>query len=195
MYDRNSINKVILIGNLGADPEVRTTQSGAKVVNFRLATNERGKDSMGNIQDRTQWHRIVAWDKLGELCAQYLKTGSKVYVEGRINYKTYEKDGQTTYFTDIIAQNIQFVDNRGGSVDYNSNDYDHASNEAPSHQPKQGGGGSQSNRPAPNTGGGGYGGGYQANRSAPTPGQGPHGGGSNYPGPMPNPPDDEDIPF
>jgi single-strand DNA-binding protein len=110
MYDKNSINKVTLIGNLGAAPEIRTTQSGTKVANIRLATNEQGKDSQGNVQERTQWHRIIAWDKLADICGQYLKTGSKVYVEGRLNYRNYEKDGQTVYVTEIIAQNIQFLD-------------------------------------------------------------------------------------
>jgi single-strand DNA-binding protein len=112
MFDRNSINKVILIGNLGSDPQVREV-GGNGVANFSLATNESWTDKSGNRQERTQWHRITAWGKLAVICGEHLKKGRKVFVEGRIAYRDVEKDGVTTRYTDITAQNIQFLDSRG----------------------------------------------------------------------------------
>lgn len=108
------VNKAILIGNLGADPEVRNTQSGKQVTTFRIATSEKWTDQGGQQQERTEWHRIVAWGKLAEICGQYLAKGRRVYVEGRIQTRTYDKDGQTHYATEINAQTVQFLDSGQG---------------------------------------------------------------------------------
>ena len=104
------INKVILIGNLGADPELKYTASGTPVCTFRLATSESFKDREGNQQERTEWHRIVAWAKLGEIAAQYLSKGRQVYIEGSIRTRTWEdQSGERKYMTEIVARDIQFL--------------------------------------------------------------------------------------
>jgi len=104
------VNKAILIGNLGRDPELRYTQNGQAVVNFTLATSENWTDKSGERVERTEWHRIVVWGKVGELCAQYLSKGRTVYVEGRIQTREWEdKDGNKRYTTEINAQTVQFL--------------------------------------------------------------------------------------
>ena len=111
------INKAILIGHLGADPEVRYTQSGQCVCNFNIATSERWKDKEGNQQDRTEWHRIVVWGKLGELCKEYLSKGRQAFIEGRIQTRQWEdKEGNKRYTTEIVAQNVQFLGGPGQSA-------------------------------------------------------------------------------
>ena len=108
------INKAILVGHLGADPEIRYTSSGQGVGNFNIATSERRKDRDGNFQDRTEWHRIVVWGKLAELCKEYLSKGRQVFVEGRIQTRQWEdKEGQKRYTTEIVAQNVQFLGSAG----------------------------------------------------------------------------------
>src|SRR5512137_1288617 len=98
------VNKVILIGNLGADPEIRYTSNGTAVANFRLATTERCNNPTGEKEERTEWHRIVAFGKLGEICGEYLGKGKQVYIEGRIQTRTWEdKDGKQRTTTEIIA--------------------------------------------------------------------------------------------
>jgi single-strand DNA-binding protein len=109
-----SINKVILIGNLGRDPELRYTQGGQAVANFTLATNERFSTKDGDKQERTEWHRIVAWGRTGELCAQYLAKGRSVYIEGRLQTREWEdKEGQKRRTTEIVANTVQFLGGRG----------------------------------------------------------------------------------
>jgi single-strand DNA-binding protein len=109
-----SINKVILIGNLGRDPELRYTQSGQAVANFTLATTERFSNREGERQERTEWHRIVAWGKTAELCAQYLAKGRSVYIEGRLQTREWEdKEGQKRRTTEITANTVQFLGGRG----------------------------------------------------------------------------------
>jgi len=111
-----SINKVILIGNLGQDPELRYTSAGVPVATFTLATNESWKDQDGNLQERTQWHNIIAWRKLAEICGEYLKKGSRVYIEGRIQYRNYDdKNGIKRYVTEIIADQMMMLDTKGAS--------------------------------------------------------------------------------
>ena len=106
-----SVNKVILVGNLGRDPELRFIQSGQAVANFSVATNEKWKDKEGNSQERTEWHRIIVWGKSAENCAQYLHKGSKVVVEGRVQARDWEtKDGQKRSTVEIVARNVQFLD-------------------------------------------------------------------------------------
>jgi single-strand DNA-binding protein len=108
------VNKVILIGNLGRDPELRYTKSGQAVANFSVATSERFTDREGVQQERTEWHRIVAWGKTAELCAQYLSKGRQTYIEGRLQTREYEdKDGIKRYTTEVVAQNVTFLGGRG----------------------------------------------------------------------------------
>ncbi len=105
-----SVNKVILVGNLGRDPELRYTQSGQAVANFTLATTERFSNREGERQERTEWHRIVAWGRTAELCAQYLAKGRSVYIEGRLQTREWEdKEGQKRRTTEITAQTVQFL--------------------------------------------------------------------------------------
>jgi len=103
------VNKVILIGNLGADPELRYTASGTAVAKFRIATTEFYNDKQGNRQERTDWHRIVAWGKLAEICGQYLSKGKQVYIEGRIRNDSWEQDGVKRYSYEIWAENMQML--------------------------------------------------------------------------------------
>ena len=104
------VNKAILIGNLGRDPELRYTQSGQAVASFTLATSESWTDKSGERKERTEWHRISAWGKVGELCAQYLSKGRTVYVEGRIQTRDWEdKEGNKRQTTEINAQTVQFL--------------------------------------------------------------------------------------
>ena len=104
------VNKVILIGNLGADPEVRYMPSGGAVANIRMATSESWKDKQtGEQKDRTEWHRITFYGRLAEIAGEYLKKGSQVYIEGKLRTRTYEKEGQTHYSTEIIADNMQML--------------------------------------------------------------------------------------
>ncbi len=111
------VNKVIIIGNLGADPETRFTPNGAGITNITVATSEGWRDkNSGEMQERTEWHRIVLFNRLGEIAAQYLKKGSKVYIEGSIRTnKWQDKDGKDRYTTEIIANNLQMLDSRGGA--------------------------------------------------------------------------------
>lgn len=108
-----SVNKAIILGNLGKDPEVRYTNGGHAVANFSVATNEKwGKD--GNQQERTEWHRIVVWGKQAETCGQYLKKGRSVFIEGRIQTREWtNKEGAKQYTTEIVADRVQFLGVRG----------------------------------------------------------------------------------
>lgn len=109
------INKAILIGNLGADPEVRYTQSGTAVANFNLATTETWTQD-GNKQEKTEWHRVVAFGRLGEICGEYLSKGSKVYIEGRIQTRQWEdRDGNKRYTTEIVAREMKMLTPKGSS--------------------------------------------------------------------------------
>ncbi len=107
------MNKVILVGNLGADPEVRYTAGGTAVCKFSLATSRRFTGKDGQKQEKTEWHRIVAWSKLAEICGQYLSKGKQVVIEGRIEYGSYEKDGVKHYTTDIVAENMTMLGSPG----------------------------------------------------------------------------------
>jgi single-strand DNA-binding protein len=110
-----SVNKVLLIGNLGRDPEMRYTPSGRPVARFSLATTEVWNDAEGNRQERTEWHNIVVWGKQAESCSQYLAKGRQVFVEGSIRSRSYDdKDGNRRYITEVIAQRVQFLGGRGG---------------------------------------------------------------------------------
>ncbi|HYX93283.1 MAG TPA: single-stranded DNA-binding protein [Myxococcaceae bacterium] len=108
------VNKVILIGNLGAAPEVRFTPSGQAVANFRIATSESWTDKgSGQKQERTEWHRIVVWGKLAELCGEYLAKGRQCFVEGRLQTREWtDKEGKKNYTTEVVAQNVVFLGGR-----------------------------------------------------------------------------------
>ena len=112
-----SLNKVQLIGNVGKDPEVKFTPSGTAVAKFGLATNERFKDKSGEWQDRTEWHNIVAWQKLAEIIGQYVKKGSKIYIEGRLQTSNWEdkQSGEKKYRTEVIASDLLLLSGRGES--------------------------------------------------------------------------------
>lgn len=110
-----SVNKAILIGNLGSDPELRYTPSGSSVANFNIATTEKWKDKEGQMQEQTEWHRIVLWGRQAEIAKEYLHKGNPVYIEGRIQTRNYEdKDGVKRYVTEIVGQRMQLLGSRGG---------------------------------------------------------------------------------
>jgi single-strand DNA-binding protein len=111
------VNKVILVGNLGADPDTRYMPSGKAVTNIRVATSESWKDKQtGDMQERTEWHSIVMYDKLGEIAAEYLRKGSQVYIEGKIRTRKWQdKEGKDRYTTEIIADQMQMLGGRGGA--------------------------------------------------------------------------------
>lgn len=144
------VNKVILVGNLGADPEMRYTPGGAGVCELRLATNEQWTDKNGQRQERTEWHRVVVWGKRAEVCSKYLSKGRQAYVEGRLRTRSWEdKEGQKRYTTEIIANDVQFLSSGGGGGGGGGRG---GSDGPPPGEPDFGGGG-----------GGGYGGGGGGN--------------------------------
>ena len=126
----SGVNKVLLIGRLGRDPEVRYTQDGTAIANFSIATSEEWKDKKtGEKQERTEWHRIVAFRRLGEICGEYLSKGRQVYVEGRLQTRDWQdKDGNKRYTTEIVASQMQMLgskdsyDNTGGGSGFKKND-------------------------------------------------------------------------
>ncbi|CBJ44243.1 single-stranded DNA-binding protein [Ralstonia solanacearum] len=135
-----SVNKVIIVGNLGADPETRYMPSGDAVTNIRVATTDRYKDkASGEMKEATEWHRIAFFGRLAEIAGEYLKKGSQVYVEGRLKTRQWEKDGQKQYSTEIVAEQMQMLGGRQGMGG-------------------EGGGGGGYSR-GESSGGGGYGGG------------------------------------
>lgn len=165
------VNKVILVGHLGADPDMRYTPSGQGVCELRLATSESWNDKNGQRQERTEWHRVVVWGKRAEICSKYLAKGRQVYIEGRIQTRNYDdKDGNKRYITEVIANDVQFLGGGGGGGGG-----------------RGGGGGGGRDEPPPDMGdfgggGGGGGGGYGG-------GGGGYGGGGGGGG------GDDDIPF
>jgi len=137
-----SVNKVILVGNLGKDPEVRFTNTGSAVANFSIATSEVWNDREGKRQERTEWHNIVVWGKQGETCGQYLSKGRQVYVEGSIRTRSYDDKttGAKRYVTEIIAQRIQFLGGGGGTRLAPQADGGHADDMGMGGMPSGGGG-------------------------------------------------------
>ncbi|MGJ7458405.1 single-stranded DNA-binding protein [Halomonas sp. RA08-2] len=208
------VNKVILIGNLGQDPEVRFLPSGAPVANLRLATTDTWMDKQsGQRQERTEWHTLVMFNKLAEIGQQYLKKGSRIYVEGRLQTRKWQgQDGQDRYSTEIVVNDMQMLDSRAGGGDFQGGGAPQGGNMPPQGgqyggAPQQGGYGG-----APQQQGGGYGGQSQPpaqpqQRPAPTPPAGQPQGGqpgkqqgnqqSNYGAPDPGSFDDfdDEIPF
>ena len=129
------VNKVILIGNLGADPEVRYSQNGTAIASFRVATTETWKKQDGGKEEQTEWHRVVAFGRLAEICGEYLAKGSKVYIEGRIQTRKWQdKDGQDRYTTEIVAREMKMLSPRGAG----SGDTSHGMDEPPFPEPVMG---------------------------------------------------------
>lgn len=121
------INKVILIGNLGADPEMKYTPSGTALCKFSLATTDRYKDREGQFQEKTEWHRVVAWEKLAEICGQYLSKGKQVYIEGRLQTRNWDdQEGKKHYMTEIVAREVQFLSGGAGGAGGGSGSGGHA---------------------------------------------------------------------
>ena len=143
------INKVILIGNLGADPETRYMPSGGAVTNLRLATSENWKDkNTGDMQERTEWHRVALFGRLAEVAAEYLRKGSKVYIEGSLRTRKWQdKDGRDNYSTEIVANDMQMLDSRGGGAPAGTSEGGGGGYSAPR-------GGSAPSQPGPDSGGG-----------------------------------------
>lgn len=109
-----SVNKVTLIGNLGNDPDMKALPSGSQVANLSLATTDSWRDKgSGEMQERTEWHRVVFFDRLAEICGQYLKKGARVYVEGTLRTRQWEQDGQKRYTTEIVGRELMMLDGRG----------------------------------------------------------------------------------
>ncbi|MBU0513641.1 MAG: single-stranded DNA-binding protein [Proteobacteria bacterium] len=104
-----SVNRVTLLGNLGRDPEIRYTTDGRAIANFTLATSERFKDKDGEWQEKTEWHRVVFFGRTAEVCGEYLHKGKQVYVEGRLQTRKWEKDGEDRYTTEVVGQNLQML--------------------------------------------------------------------------------------
>lgn len=144
------INKVILVGNLGQDPEVRYMPSGGAVTNVSIATSDSWKDkNTGEPQERTEWHRVVFFNRLGEVAGQYLRKGSKVYVEGRLQTRKWQdQNGQDRYTTEIVASDMQMLDSRAGSTGF-----DQGSEPPPYGSSSQPPAGTPTGNPAPAGGG------------------------------------------
>ncbi len=171
-----SVNKVILIGNLGADPELKYTPSSRALCNLRIATTDVFKDKGGQRQERTEWHRVTVWGDQAENCSKYLSKGRSVYVEGRLQTRSYDKDGQKHYATDVVAERVVFLGSKDGGG-------------GPGGEggARRGGGGGGSGGGA---GGGGGGGGGRPGWGNEGPGPGGDDGDTGGP-----PPSDDDIPF
>ena len=115
----SSVNKVILIGNLGQDPDLKFSSTGTAICKLSIATSQKRKDQSGQYQDETQWHRVTLFGKQAEICGEYLAKGKKVYIEGRIQYDKYtDKDGVTKYTTDIIANDMRFMENKNDKAPF-----------------------------------------------------------------------------
>ncbi|MEN5209189.1 single-stranded DNA-binding protein [Stenotrophomonas terrae] len=164
------INKVILVGNLGNDPDTKYTQAGMAITRISLATTSVRKDKDGNQQERTEWHRVVFFGKLGEIAGEYLRKGSSVYVEGELRYDKYTgQDGVEKYTTDIVANEMQMLGGRGeGGGGGGGMGGDRPQRQSAPRQQQGGGQGGYGNQDQGGGGGGGYGGGQrQQQRQAP----------------------------
>jgi single-strand DNA-binding protein len=177
-----SVNKVILIGNLGADPELKYTPSSRALCNLRIATTEVFKDKGGQRQEKTEWHRVTVWGDQAENCSKYLSKGRSVYIEGRLQTRTYDKDGQKHYATDIVADRVVFLGSGGGAAG--------GAEGGGGGGARRGGGGGGGATGGSGGGGGGGGGGRGGwnEGGGPGPSEEPEGGGGG-------PPSDDDIPF
>ncbi|HBY40178.1 single-strand DNA-binding protein [Marisediminitalea aggregata] len=183
------VNKVILVGNLGNDPEVRYMPNGNAVANLSLATSESWKDQQGQVQERTEWHRLTMYRRLAEIAGEYLKKGSQIYVEGKLQTRKWQdQQGQDRYTTEIIVDQMQMLGGREGGQGGQGGGYQ----QRPQGGGQQGGYSNNNNQPAygGNQGGGNQGGGYQQQ-----PQQRPQGGQQTPPMAEPDFDFDDDIPF
>jgi single-strand DNA-binding protein len=192
-----SLNKAILIGNLGQDPEIRSTGSGQRVAQFSLATTRTWNDQQGQKQEKTEWHRIVAWGRLVDVIERYVKKGDRLYVEGEIQYRQYEdKEGVTKYTTEINLREMIMLGGRegggGGGGDYGGGGGGYGGGGGGG-----GYGGGGGGRSGGSGGGGGAGGGTRGGGGAPAGGGGRGGGGGGNYDDFQAPPfeDDDDLPF
>jgi len=152
------INKVILVGNLGQDPELRYTGGGTAVCNMRIATSESYKDKDGNLVENTEWHTVVAWARLAEICGEYLKKGSQAYFEGSLQTRQWEdKEGNTRYSTEVKVREMQLLGGRGGGG--GGDDFDQSERPAPARSTTGGGGAAPRGGSGDGNGGGGRDGG------------------------------------
>jgi single-strand DNA-binding protein len=156
-----SVNKVILVGNLGRDPEVRYMPNGEAVANFSIATTENWKDKSGVKQEKTEWHNIVMYRRLAEIAGEYLKKGRPVYIEGRLQTRKWEKDGVTRYTTEIIGDQMQMLGSKDGGGGSNASydggmDQGSAPDDMNQSQPRQSSQASASNQQAPAKSGGNF---------------------------------------
>src|SRR5437868_5945328 len=126
-----TLNKVQLIGRLGADPQMKYTSSGVPVTTFSIATNRQWSDKEGNFREETDWHSVVAWDKLAQTCAEYLTKGRLVYIEGRLQTRSWEYEGRTQYKTEIIASDMLMLDTKGAAT----GDIEHEQAAQPTQEP------------------------------------------------------------
>lgn len=136
------LNKVMIIGRLGTDPEMRYTPSGSPVTTFRVATSRQWKDGNGETREETEWFSVVAWNKLAEICNQYLSRGTRVYVEGRLQTRSWDdpQSGQTRYRTEVVANDMIILDNRGAGPRESHTDEDYAPpRDTPRSPPPRGG--------------------------------------------------------
>jgi len=137
-----SLNKAMLIGNVGQDPEIRTIPNGARVAQFSVATSRRWNDRSGQQQEKTEWHRVVAWEKLVDIIERYVKKGDRIYVEGEIEYRQYQdKDGVTKYSTEIRAREVVLLGNKGDGGG-GGGDWDRGGSRPAASAARSGGGGS-----------------------------------------------------
>ena len=183
------VNKVILVGNLGNDPEVRYMPNGNAVANLSLATSESWKDQQGQVQERTEWHRLTMYRRLAEIAGEYLKKGSQIYVEGKLQTRKWQdQQGQDRYTTEMIVDQMQMLGGREGGQGGQGGGYQ----QRPQGGGQQGGYSNNNNQPAygGNQGGGNQGGGYQQQ-----PQQRPQGGQQTPPMAEPDFDFDDDIPF
>ncbi len=145
-----SLNKVMLLGRLGRDPELRYTGSGKAVATFTMATSSQWKDQDGNDQERTEWHRIVAWSRLGEICAEYLSKGKQVYLEGRIQTRDWEdQDGNKRTTTEIVLNDMIMLGGGGPNRDYSDRDDGRRPSKGAGRSGGSGGGSSSNYEPPP----------------------------------------------
>ncbi len=147
-----SVNKVILVGNLGKDPELRYTPSGTAVATFSLATSETYKDRDGNKQTKTEWHNIVVWRQLAEICGKYLHKGKQIYVEGKIQNRSYDdRDGNKRYISEVVVNEMQMLGSRDDSQQGGGGGYAGGQNQNQGNQShNQGGQNSNQNQPTQN---------------------------------------------
>ena len=174
------VNKVILLGNLGADPELKSTPSGQSVCSLRIATSEKYKDKDGNQQEKTEWHKVVVWGKLADLVNQFCKKGKQVYLEGKLQTRKWQdKDGKDQYTTEIVADNVKFLGGAGGA----SNEEGGGNSNRGGYGGRGGGSNDRGSSAGGSSGGGGYGRQSAPSRPAPVEDNGFAGG------------SDDDIPF